>query len=140
MERVDIPASGYYKAADGKRFSDESSCALYESYCDKYWNDSRHREIEDAEGHLTNFFYIQTEVEALEISFLCRYKLGYQLSIPLNMFENGPAWFSAGSRSYDYEDSPAFLSLDLYIRDIKETIYNYNCELEECLKLYEYKR
>lgn len=135
MERVDIPASGYYKANDGTTFSQEAECLLYEQYCDKYLNAYKHAQIEDANGRLINFFYLNNQVEAHEVSFLYRYKYGHNILIPANLFEDGPGWFCAGSEWYDYEDSPVFTSLDMYMRDIEETISNYQEELTACINL-----
>lgn len=76
MERIDTVFDTIYKAKDGRKFRTENSCLRYEYLLDKY--SSVHRVINDGEGRVNHFFYIDNAKEAEECAELAEVFLHYR--------------------------------------------------------------
>lgn len=137
MERIERVVEQYFKAFDGVKFTNEEDCLRYEKICDKFLTKQRHALLENTDGALCHFFYIENMTDAYEIEILCRHKYHIYMQTPANLLDDCPGWFFAGSSAWDYDYAPAFLPLSTYIMDIEETIQNYRDELEQCRKLME---
>jgi hypothetical protein len=52
MERIEIPATIYWKSKHGKKFSNQEDCEKYERLHDKWQVPELYREFENVEGQL----------------------------------------------------------------------------------------
>lgn len=75
MERIEIPATIYWKAKTGKKFTSQEDCEKYERLFDKWQAPERYREFENIEGQLCYAYWIETLEELDEITWLIHYKL-----------------------------------------------------------------
>ena len=70
MERIEIPATVYYKSKFGKKFTNQEDCEKYEGLYDKWQVPELYREFENVEGQLCYAYWIESNEELNEVIWL----------------------------------------------------------------------
>lgn len=70
MERIEIPATTYWKSKFGKKFANQEDCEKYERLYDKWQVSELYREFENVEGQLCYAYWIESKDELAEIIWL----------------------------------------------------------------------
>lgn len=70
MERIEIPATAYYKSKHGKKFTNPDDCKKYEILYDKWQVPELYREFENVEGQLCYAYWIESKEELDEVIWL----------------------------------------------------------------------
>ena len=70
MERIEIPATVYYKSKFGKKFTNQEDCEKYERLYDKWQVPELYREFENVEGQLCYAYWIESNEELDEVIWL----------------------------------------------------------------------
>jgi hypothetical protein len=70
MERIEIPATIYWKSKFGKKFTNQEDCEKYESLYDKWQVPELYREFENVEGQLCYAYWIESKEELDEVIWL----------------------------------------------------------------------
>ena len=70
MERIEIPATVYYKSKFGKKFTNQEDCEKYERLYDKWQVPELYREFENVEGQLCYAYWIESNEELNEVIWL----------------------------------------------------------------------
>lgn len=75
MERIEVPATIYWKSKFGKKFANQEDCEKYERLYDKWQIPELYREFENVEGQLCYAYWIESKEELDEIIWLTRRRL-----------------------------------------------------------------
>ena len=70
MERIEIPATIYWKSKHGKKFTSQEDCEKYEQLFDKWQVPELYREFENVEGQLCYAYWIESKEELDEVIWL----------------------------------------------------------------------
>lgn len=70
MERIEVPATIYWKSKFGKKFANQEDCEKYERLYDKWQIPELYREFENVEGQLCYAYWIESKEELDEIIWL----------------------------------------------------------------------
>ena len=70
MERIEVPATIYWKSKHGKKFNNQEDCEKYEILYEKWWKSKDHREFEDVDGCLCHAYWTETKEDVEEILWL----------------------------------------------------------------------
>lgn len=70
MERIEVPATIYWKSKFGKKFTNQEDCEKYESLYDKWQVPELYREFENVEGQLCYAYWIESKEELDEVIWL----------------------------------------------------------------------
>ena len=75
MERIEVPATIYWKTKTGKKFTNQEDCEKYEQLFDKWQVSERYRELENVEGQLCYAYWISSREELDEVIWLTHHRL-----------------------------------------------------------------
>ena len=75
MERIEVPATIYWKSKFGKKFANQEDCEKYERLYDKWQVPELYREFENVEGQLCYAYWIESNEELDEVIWLTRRRL-----------------------------------------------------------------
>ena len=119
MERIEISCEVIYKSKDNIKFATESECVRYEALLDKY--SSVYATIEDGDGAINHFFYVNSNEEAEECVELFGMRHHHYVHIDITRdYSNKLIWIPYDLR-YDYDDSIRFLeTIDDFIKSQEE--------------------
>jgi len=70
MERIEVPATIYWKSKHGKKFTSKEDCEKYERLFDKWQVPELYREFENVEGQLCYAYWIVSKEELDEVIWL----------------------------------------------------------------------
>jgi len=70
MERIEVPATIYWKSKHGKKFTSQEDCEKYEQLFDKWQVPELYREFENVEGQLCYAYWIESKEELDEVIWL----------------------------------------------------------------------
>lgn len=123
MERIEIPATTYWKSKQGKKFNNEADCEKYEKLFDKWQRPSVYREIENVEGQLCHVFWIESNEELDEVIWLVHHKYNTSTCnyVSQDNRELTPQWIIAYPDYNEYNAEMAIRTLE-DVRDITEDI------------------
>lgn len=92
MERIEVPATAYWQANDGKRFTSQEDCEKWESLYPKWTNSIRYREFENEEGQLCYAFWIENKEELEEALWFFDRKSHACTRNHTGILQNEPQW------------------------------------------------
>jgi hypothetical protein len=75
MERIEVPATIYWKSKCGKKFTSQEDCEKYEQLFDKWQVPELYREFENVEGQLCYAYWIESKEDLEEIIWLTHHRL-----------------------------------------------------------------
>lgn len=75
MERIEVPATIYWKSRFGKKFAYQEDCEKYERLYDKWQVPELYREFESVESQLCYAYWIESNEELEEVIWLTRRRL-----------------------------------------------------------------
>lgn len=70
MERIEVPATIYWKSKHGKKFTSQEDCEKYEQLFDKWQVPELYHEFENVEGQLCYAYWIESKEELDEVIWL----------------------------------------------------------------------
>ena len=121
MERIEIPATIYWKTKTGKKFTSQEDCKKYEQLFDKWQVPERYREIENIEGQLCYAYWIESREELDEIIWLTHRRLNTSTCNYVSRDNNAlePQWVLVCPDYNEYNSEMAIRTLK-EVRDITE--------------------
>ena len=121
MERIEIPATIYWKTKTGKKFTSQEDCEKYEQLFDKWQVPERYREIENIEGQLCYAYWIESREELNEIIWLTHRRLDTSICNYVSRDNNvlEPQWVLVCPDYNEYNSEMAIRTLK-EVRDITE--------------------
>jgi hypothetical protein len=122
MERIEIPATAYWQANDGKRFTSQEDCERWESLYPKWTNSVRYREFENEEGQLCYAFWIETEADLKDILWFFDHKLHTCTRNLVNKPWDTPQWVVIHPFYDGYNADYEALSMEEYRDLLDETL------------------
>jgi hypothetical protein len=124
MERIEIPATVYWKTKTGKKFSNQEDCEKYEKLHDKwhkYKASELYREFENVEGQLCYAYWIESKEELDDVIWLTHHRLNSSTCnyVSRDDRELTPQWIVAYPDYNEYNAEMAIRTLE-EVRDITE--------------------
>ena len=138
MERIEIPATAYWQANDGKRFTSREDCEKWESLYPKWTNSVRYREFENEECQLCYAFWVENKEELNEILWFADHRLhactrDHVLSTGILTFE--PKWIVVRPFYDGYNSDYEAITMKEYRELLDETLKAVQDTLSDVIKM-----
>ena len=135
MERIEIPATAYWQANDGRRFTSQEDCEKWESLYPKWTNSIRYREFENEEGQPCYAFWLETKEELKEILWFFDHKLHACTRNHTDVLQNEPQWVIIRPFYDGYNSDYVVETIREYRELLDETLKAVQDTLSEVIKL-----
>lgn len=144
MERIEIPATIYWKTKTGKKFSNQEDCEKYERLHDKwhkYKAPGLYREFENVEGQLCYAYWIESREELDDVIWLIHYRLNTSTCNYVSRDNRPlkPQWIVACPDYNEYNAEMAIRTLEEVRELAEDTLKAAQDTLLEIIKLIEEK-
>ena len=124
MERIEIPATIYWKTKTGKKFSNQEDCEKYERLHDKWQVPELYREFENVEGQLCYAYWIESKEELDEVIWLTWRRLDTStcnyVSVDNRVLE--PQWIIVCPSYNEYNSEMAIRTMKDFREEIDDII------------------
>lgn len=124
MERIEVPATIYWKSKHGKKFTNQEDCEKYEQLFDKWQVPELYREFENVEGQLCYAYWIESKEELDEVIWLTWRRLDTStcnyVSIDNRVLE--PQWIIVCPSYNEYNSEMAIRTMKDFREEIDDII------------------
>jgi hypothetical protein len=124
MERIEVPATIYWKSKFGKKFTNQEDCEKYERLYDKWQVPELYREFENVEGQLCYAYWIESKEELDEVIWLTWRRLDTStcnyVSVDNRVLE--PQWIIVCPSYNEYNSEMAIRTMKDFREEIDDII------------------
>ncbi len=135
MERIEIPATAYWQANDGKRFTSQEDCERWELLYPRWTNPVRYREFENEEGQLCYAFWVETKEDLDDSLWFINRKLYACTRNRLSAFREEPQWIVVRPFYDGYNSDYEAITIKEYRDLLDETLKAVQDTLSTVIKL-----
>lgn len=124
MERIEIPATIYWKSKHGKKFTNQEDCEKYERLHDKWQIPELYREFENVEGQLCYAYWIESKEELDEVIWLTWRRLNTSTCNYVSVDNSvlGPQWIIVCPGYNEYNSEMAIRTMKDFREEIDDII------------------